>query len=174
MPGHISHKNIPGVEVSTGSLGHGLPIACGFACAGKADGRDYRVVAMMSDGECDEGSIWEAAIFAPQHGLDNLIAIVDYNKIQSLGRVEEVLELEPFADKWKAFRWSVRTIDGHSHEEIKSVLDAVPFESGKPSVIIANTIKGKGVSFMEDRLEWHYRSPSTEQLGAAIREIENS
>jgi transketolase len=159
------------VEVSSGSLGHGLSYACGMALAGKADGRPYRVFALLSDGECDEGSVWEAVLFAPHHRLDNLVAVVDYNKIQSFGSVREVLDLEPFADKWRAFGWAVREIDGHNLSEILDTLRAVPFQPGRPSAVIAHTIKGKGVSFMEGRLEWHYRSPDGAQLERAAAEL---
>jgi transketolase len=171
LAGHITHHGVPGVEASAGSLGHGLSLACGIALAGRRDGRAYRVFALLSDGECDEGSIWEAALFAPHHRLDNLVTVVDYNKIQSFGRVREVLDLEPFADKWRAFGWSVREIDGHDHEQIHAALSAVPFEPGKPSAVIAHTIKGKGVRFMEDRLAWHYQSPTAEQVGQALAEL---
>jgi transketolase len=170
LTGHISH-HVPGVEVSTGSLGHGLPIGCGIALAGKRTGRSYRVFVMLSDGELDEGSNWEAILFAPQHGLDNLVAIVDYNKIQSFGSVSEVLELEPLVDKWRAFRWAVREINGHDHSQVLSALSSVPFVPGRPSVIIAHTIKGKGVSFMENQLAWHYRSPDADQLPRALAEL---
>src|SRR6266699_2958882 len=143
LAGHATHVGVPGVEVSTGSLGHGLPIACGMALAGKRDGCGYRVFALLSDGECDEGSTWEAALFAGHHRLDNLIAIVDYNKIQSLGAVKEVLDLEPFALKWEAFGWAVSEIDGHDIDEIFQALAAVPLVEGRPSCVIAHTIKGK-------------------------------
>ena len=171
VAGHITHTGVPGVDVSTGSLGHGLSIAAGMALAGKRDGKNSRVYVLLSDGECDEGSTWEAALFAPHHKLDNLVAIVDYNKIQSLGRVEEVLELEPFSAKWKAFRWSVREIDGHDFAQISETLERIPFEAGTPSCIIAHTVKGKGVSFMEDQLAWHYRSPNAEELEKALSEM---
>ncbi len=171
LAGHITHTAVPGIEVSTGSLGHGLSIACGMALACKQDRKDFRVFTILSDGECDEGSIWEAVLFAPHHHLDNLIAIVDYNKIQSIGRVEEVLDLEPFADKWKAFGWSVVEIDGHKIEEIQKTLGQIPFKSGRPSCIIAHTVKGKGVSFMEDKLAWHYQQPDAEQLKLALAEL---
>src|SRR6266581_3714191 len=157
LAGHATHVGVPGVEVSTGSLGHGLPIACGMALVGKRDGCGYRVFAMLSDGECDEGSTWEAILFAGHHKLDNLIAIVDYNKIQSLGSVKEVLDLEPFGAKWRAFGWAVREIDGHNFVAIVAALESVPFEEDRPSCVIAHTIKGKGVSFMEGELLWHYR-----------------
>ena len=172
LAGHTTSEGIPGVEVSTGSLGHGLPIACGLALAGKRDGRPYRVFTVLSDGECDEGSTWEAALFAPHHRLDNLVAIVDYNKIQSLGHVNQVLDLEPLGDKWTAARWAVREIDGHDLAQIQQSLSHVPFEPGKPSCVIAHTVKGKGVSFMEDKLLWHYRSPQGEEYESAMRELE--
>ncbi len=171
LPGHAT-QGIPGVEVSTGSLGHGLPIASGMAFAGKNDSPPFRVFALLSDGECDEGSTWEAALFAGHHRLDNLIAVVDYNKIQSLGYVKDVLNLEPFADKWRAFNWNVREVDGHDLSALDSALSAVPFETGKPSCIIAHTVKGKGVSFMEDKLLWHYRTPQGEEYDAAIAELQ--
>ena len=171
LAGHVTHTGVPGVEVSTGSLGHGLSIACGMALASKRDGPPYRVVTLLSDGECDEGSIWEAVLFAPHHGLDNLLAIVDYNKIQSLGTVKEVLDLEPLAAKWEAFGWAVHEIDGHNIEQIEGSLETIPFESGRPSCIIAHTVKGKGVSFMEDELLWHYRSPDEAELRLALAEL---
>ncbi len=171
LAGHATAGDIPGIEVSTGSLGHGLPIACGMAKAGKTDGAPYRVVAILSDGECDEGSNWEAALFAPHHRLDNLVAIVDYNKIQSLGSTAEVLGLEPFADKWRAFGWSVREVDGHDVEAVRDAMESVPFEPGRPSCLIAHTVKGKGVSFMEGQLLWHYRSPQGEEYAAAMLEL---
>ena len=171
LAGHIHHHGVPGVEVSTGSLGHGLSIACGMAMAGRADRKDYRVFALLSDGECDEGSIWEAVLFAPHHKLENLVAIVDYNKIQSFGTVKEVLDLEPFADKWRAFGWSVREVDGHDHGAVAGALGSVPFEPGRPSVLIAHTVKGKGVGFMEDKLLWHYRSVNADQLAEALAEL---
>jgi len=170
--GHATHHGVPGLDASTGSLGHGLSIACGMALAGKRDDRPYRVFALLSDGECDEGSTWEAALFAPHHQLDNLVAIVDYNKIQSLGRVEEVLELEPFADKWRAFRWTVREIDGHDFDQIEQALTHLPVQPGQPACIIAHTVKGKGVSFMEDKLAWHYQAPTAEELQKALAELD--
>lgn len=172
LPGHATASGIPGIEVSSGALGHGLGIACGMALAGKQDGRPFRVFTVLSDGECDEGSVWEAAMFAPQHRLDNLVAIVDYNKIQSLGHVKDVLDLEPFADKWRAFRWATREIDGHDVGQIEEMLRNVPFEPGKPSCVVAHTVKGKGVSFMEDSVLWHYRSPQGDEYQRAIAELE--
>jgi transketolase len=172
LAGHVTHTNVPGVEVSTGSLGHGLSIGAGMALAAKRDAKGYRVFVLLSDGECDEGSTWEPILFASQHKLDNLIAIVDYNKIQSLGTVKEVMDLEPFADKWRAFGWGVREIDGHDINEIETTLSKLAFEEGRPSCVIAHTIKGKGISFMENKLLWHYRSPQGEEFEAALAELE--
>jgi len=171
LAGHVTHINVPGVEVSTGSLGHGLSIGAGMALAAKRDERAYRVFVLLSDGECDEGSTWEPILFASQHKLDNLIAIVDYNKIQSLGSVKDVIDLEPFSDKWRAFGWAVREIDGHNVGEIETALCKVPLEEGRPSCVIAHTVKGKGVSFMENKLLWHYRSPQGEEFEAALAEL---
>ena len=181
LAGHAT-TTVPGVELSTGSLGHGLPVGTGMALAAQTGVSvlrntdtpvcaPYRVFVLLSDGECDEGSVWEAALFAPQHQLDNLVVIVDYNKIQSLGTVKEVIDLDPFADKWRAFRWSVREIDGHDVSAIHDALTAVPFEAGKPSCLIAHTVKGKGVSFMEDKLLWHYRAPLGDDRAIAMREL---
>ena len=173
LSGHVSHKGIPGVELSTGSLGHGLPVGGGMALAAKLDGRAHRIVVLMSDGECDEGSNWEAILFAAHHGLDNLVAIVDYNKIQSLKPVAETIGLEPFADKWRAFNWAVREVDGHDHTQLKSAFDSLPLSPGAPSVIIAHTVKGKGVSFMEHSVLWHYRTARGEEFEAALHELES-
>jgi len=168
---HITHIGIPGVDASTGSLGHGLSIGCGMAMAGKRDSRDYRVFVLISDGECDEGSIWEAILFAAHHKLNNLVVIMDYNKLQAFGTIKEILNLEPLADKWIAFNWAVREIDGHNEEHIEDALTSLPFDSEKPSCIIAHTIKGKGVSFMENQLAWHYKSPDEELLNQALYEV---
>ena len=172
LAGHAT-RGAPGVEVSTGALGHGLSIACGMALAAKRDQRPYRVFTLLSDGECDEGSTWEAILFAPHHKLDNLTAIVDYNKIQSLGHVKDVLDLEPFAQKWASFGWAVREVDGHDVDVVEKTLREVPFQPGKPSCIIAHTVKGKGVSFMENDLLWHYRTPQGDEYDMAIAELEN-
>jgi len=170
LTGHASH-HVPGVEVSTGSLGHGLSIGCGMALAGHRAGRSYRVFVLLSDGELDEGSNWEPILFAAHHRLDNLVAVVDYNKIQSFGRVEEVLPLEPLGAKWKAFGWAAQEIDGHDHRQIQTALRQLPWIPGSPSVVIAHTIKGKGVAFMENDLAWHYKSPNDEQLARAFAEL---
>ncbi len=173
LSGHVTHSNNPGVEVSSGSLGHGLSLAAGFALAARARRNGARAVAVLSDGECDEGSIWEAALFAPHHKLSNLVAVVDYNKIQSFGRVEDVLALEPFADKWRAFGWHLEEVEGHDHAAIKGALATVGSDD-RPTVLLAHTVKGKGVSYMEDRLAWHYRSPSDAQLAEAVSELESA
>jgi transketolase len=171
LAGHATHKGVPGVEISTGSLGHGLPIACGMALAGKRDQQSHRIFVMLSDGECDEGSNWEAALFAPHHQLDNLVVIIDYNKIQSLGTVKDVLDLEPFADKWRAFGWAVQEIDGHNLPQIEQVLTQLPLKPNRPTCVIAHTVKGKGVSFMENQLLWHYRCPDNDEMAAAVSEL---
>ncbi|MBI3669421.1 MAG: transketolase [Acidobacteria bacterium] len=171
LAGHITHHGVPGVEVSTGSLGHGLAMGCGMALAAKCDSKAFRVFVLLSDGECDEGSTWEAALFAPHHRLDNLAAIVDYNRIQSFGSVKDVLDLDPLAEKWKAFGWGVREINGHDLEEIEASLRSAPFKPGQPSCVIAHTVKGRGVSFMEHKLAWHYQSPNAKQLQQALAEL---
>lgn len=162
---------IPGVEAATGSLGHGLPMALGMAVARHIKGKQYRCYALLSDGECNEGSIWEAAMFAAGQKIDHLTAIIDYNKWQATGRSQEVMALEPLAEKWEAFGWHTQQINGHNFEAIKGALNAARSETSKPSVIVADTIKGKGVSFMEDDNNWHYRTPNSEELAAAIKEL---
>ena len=172
LSGHVSHKGIPGVEFSTGSLGHGLPVATGMALAAKINRDKHNIYVLMSDGECDEGSNWEAALFAPHHKLDNLVVIIDRNKLQSIHSTEDTLSLEPFVDKWQAFGWNVVDVDGHDHQKL---LDACgSMVTGKPLCIIANTTKGKGVSFMEDNILWHYRSPQGEEHNAAMQELDNA
>ena len=173
LAGHATHSGVPGIELSTGSLGHGLSVATGMALAAQRDGRSWRSFVLLSDGECDEGSTWEPMLFAPHHHLDNLIAIVDYNKIQSLGSVAEVINLEPFADKWRSCGWAVREIDGHNLLAVSDALAAVPFEPRRPSCVIAHTVKGKGVSFMENELLWHYRSPQGDEYAAARAELKS-
>jgi transketolase len=164
---HVSSR-VPGVEFSTGSLGHGLPFGAGKALAAQRRGLVWRTFVLLSDGEWDEGSNWEAALMASHHGLDNLTAIVDYNKIQSLGAVEEVIRLEPLADKFKAFGWAVAEVDGHDCTALQKAFERIPLVSGKPTVFLAHTVKGKGISFMEHELVWHYRSPDDMQLRAAL------
>lgn len=167
---HISH-HVPGVEFSTGSLGHGLPFGVGRALAAKRRQADWRTFVLLSDGELDEGSNWEAILFAPQHRLDNLIAIVDYNKIQSLGNVADVIALDPLAAKFRAFNWAVREVDGHDVDALEALLSALPWEPGKPSCLIAHTTKGKGIDFMEHKLAWHYKSPSEDETATALEQL---
>lgn len=172
LSGHVSHVGVPGVELSTGSLGHGLGVGSGIAFAAKYDGKPFRTFVLMSDGECDEGSNWEAILFSAHHHLSNLIAIIDYNKIQSLTSIEDTIRLEPFADKWKAFGWNVLEVDGHDHEGMSKILNIDPRKSDKPTCIIAHTTKGKGVSFMENSVLWHYRSPQGNEFEAAVAELQ--
>lgn len=172
LSGHVSHKGIPGVELSTGSLGHGLGVGSGMALAAKLSDKKHCVVVLLSDGECDEGSNWEAILFSAHHKLDNLIAIVDYNKIQALATVAETLGLEPFADKWASFGWLVREVDGHDHLAIHKSLNELAGMEGRPKVLIAHTTKGKGVSFMEDSVLWHYRTAQGEEFDLALAELE--
>jgi transketolase len=172
LSGHVSHKGVPGVELSTGSLGHGLPVATGMALAAHRAGKAHRIFCLMSDGECDEGSNWEAILFAAHHRLANLVAIVDYNKLQSLASVSETLGLEPFADKWRSFGWAVREVDGHDHAAIEALLAGGAFEPDRPNCVIAHTVKGKGVSFMENTVLWHYRTARGDEYDAAKRELE--
>lgn len=171
LSGHVSHKGNPGVEFSTGSLGHGLSVATGMALALKRKRIDSRVFCVMSDGECDEGSIWEAAMFASHHKVNNLIAIIDYNKIQSLDSIANTLELEPFADKWKSFGWNFTEVDGHDHAQLSQAISMPWSLQNSPLVIIAHTTKGKGVTFMENSVLWHYRSPQNAEYESAIEEL---
>ncbi|MBI4211357.1 MAG: transketolase [Deltaproteobacteria bacterium] len=169
--GHVTHKEMPGVEFSTGSLGHGLSVGTGMAYGAKLDEKKHRVVVLLSDGECDEGSNWEAILFAAHHKLDNLVAVIDYNKIQSLGPVAETLGLEPFRQKWESFGWSVAEVDGHDHAAISEACATLPFTVGKPSCLIAHTVKGKGVSFMQNSVLWHYRTAQGEEYENAVKEL---
>lgn len=158
LSGHVSH-HLPGVDFSTGSLGHGLCAAAGMALSAKQDGKHHRVFAVLGDGECDEGSVWEAALFANQYRLENLVAIVDHNHMQSLDTCEKTLELEDFGAKWRAFGWNVIELNGHDHEALQAALADTHNPGHKPTVVIANTVKGKGISFMENDILWHYRFP---------------
>jgi transketolase len=170
----IAHTNtfgIPGVEFSTGSLGHGLSVANGLALAGKMRRQAYRVFAILSEGDCQEGSTWEAAMFAAHHRLSSMVCIVDHNKIQNYGRVDEVLGLAPLDAKWQATGWAVRNLDGHDMAALVETLVAAPLEPGKPTALIAHTVKGKGVSFMEDQLKWHYQTPTADEVEAARLEL---
>ncbi|MFH1055204.1 MAG: transketolase [Candidatus Altiarchaeota archaeon] len=171
LEGHPSHKSIPGVDVSTGSLGQGLSIACGIALAGKMDKKEYRVYAVLGDGECQEGQIWEAAMAAAHYGLDNLCAIVDRNSLQIDGSTEEVMAVEPIADKWASFGWNVLVINGHNHSEIMKALDDAEALKGAPTVVIAHTTKGKGISFMENVCEYHGKPLNKDQLCDALKEL---
>ena len=166
---HPGPQCVPGIEAATGSLGHGLPMGAGLALAAKVRGQHHRTFVILSDGECYEGSVWEAALFAPAQHLDSLVAIVDYNGWSAMDRTEAVMA--PFADKWRAFGWAVREIDGHDLGALESALSVAPFEPGRPSAVIARTVKGKGVSFMEDDLEWHYRPPTDDDLRRALAEV---
>ena len=173
LSGHVSHKGVPGVEISTGSLGHGLGVGTGMALAAKKDEKKHKIFVLLSDGECDEGSNWEAIMFASHHKLSNLCAIVDYNKLQSLTSISETLELEPFVDKWESFGWNVHEVNGHDHVEMVEVLRKEKKDE-KPTCLIAHTIKGKGVSFMENKVLWHYRSANDEELELAIAELDDA
>jgi transketolase len=169
----MNHINagVKGVEFSTGSLGHGLPFGVGKALAAKIRGEAWRTFVLLSDGEMDEGSNWEALMFAAHHKLDNLVAIIDYNKLQSLTSIEATLGLEPIVAKLEAFGWSVRELDGHNHPALREALGATPWEPSKPSILVAHTVKGKGVAEMEGQVAWHYRSPSPEHLEAMLAEL---
>jgi transketolase len=171
LSGHVSHRGIPGVELSTGSLGHGLSVGAGMALGAKLDDRRHRVFVLLSDGECDEGSNWEAILFASHHRLSNLCAIVDYNKIQSLKLVAETLQLEPFADKWRAFGWEVVEADGHDHAQLLNAFAQAERRTDGPTCILAHTVKGKGVPFMEHSVLWHYRTARGGELDAALRAL---
>jgi len=172
LGGHPDMYCVPGVEASTGALGHGFPFGVGIALAGKMDKRNYRVFTLLGDGECQEGSIWEAAMFAPCHRLDNLVAIIDYNKMQAMDRLDDILPLDPLASKWRAFGWEVTEVDGHDIDMLTEVLKTVPLKKDKPTLIIANTVKGKGVSFMENEPIWHYRLPSEEETKIICEELD--
>jgi len=163
---------IPGIEAATGSLGHGLPMALGMALAARIQQRPTRCYALLSDGECNEGSIWEAALLAASQKVHTLTAVIDFNKWQATGRSQEVMALDPLAAKWEAFGWHAQEIDGHEFEAIEAALAAARAETERPSVIVAHTVKGKGVSFMEDDNNWHYRTPNPEELAAALAELE--
>jgi len=175
LSGHVSHKGVPGVEFSTGSLGHGLSVGAGLAYGAKLNNSPERVFVILGDGECDEGSIWEAALIANHFKLNNLIAIVDYNKMQSLDFVENTISLHPFDKKWEAFGWNVLSVDGHKHDELlKAFMNSLSFNN-KPTVILANTIKGKGIRFMENDILWHYRFPHEgEEYNNSLKELSSS
>ncbi len=173
LQGHPCCKRIPGIEVSTGSLGQGLSVANGMALGLRLDNNPARVYCIMGDGEIQEGQIWEAAMTSAHYKIDNLCAVVDSNELQIDGPVEEVMGIQPIHDKWEAFGWHVISIDGHDMEEILKALDEAESVKGKPTIIIANTTKGKGVSFFEDKVEYHGVAPSQEEFDKAVKEINN-
>ena len=168
LPGHLDKEAVPGIEVSSGSLGHGSSIGLGMAIANKVDKLNNNVYVMCGDGELNEGSVWEAIMYAPHKKLNNLTMIVDYNKLQGYGKTNEVINLEPLKDKLEAFNWHVIEINGHDYTEIEQ---ALAINTIKPKAIIAHTIKGKGVSYMENQFIWHYKSPNEEQLVQALKEL---
>lgn len=174
LGGHPERGRIPGVEVTSGSLGHGLSLGIGMALAAKMDGEGHRVFVVLSDGECNEGSVWEGVMSAAQLKLDNVTMIIDNNKLESLAPTSDILKIEPMGDKLCSFGWAVREIDGHDLPQIVDALEAAPFESGKPSAIVAHTTKGKGVSFMENVPKWHLRGPSEEEAKIAFAELTKS
>ncbi|MEI8064343.1 MAG: transketolase, partial [Verrucomicrobiota bacterium] len=174
LGGHPERHKIPGVEASTGSLGHGLPIGIGMALSARIDKADYRVFVVGSDGESQEGSVWEAALAAAKHKLDRLTVLIDYNKQQSYGTVEEVLPVEPFADKWRSFGFAVAEVNGHDVAGLRDILKRCPFEAGKPTCIICHTIKGKGIKVCEENLSWHHKTKvSDEEMAALVAGVEN-
>lgn len=164
-------EHLAGIEAATGSLGHGLPLGLGMAMAGRIQRRDYKVYAVLGDGECNEGSNWEAAMLASAQRVSNLCVIVDFNKWQATGRSQEVMTLDPLVDKWKAFGWSAVEVDGHDFQQLLGVLSQFPNANGKPTAIIAHTVKGKGASFMEDDNNWHYRIPTADEVIQAQKEL---
>jgi len=163
--------DLPGIEAATGSLGHGLPMGLGMALSARIQGRRYNVLALLSDGECNEGSIWEAAMMAAAQKVERLVVIIDFNKWQATGRSEEVLALSPLVDKWRAFGWNACETDGHDISGLVRLMERVPDGSGRPVALIAHTVKGKGVSFMEDDNNWHYRIPTADEVVAAKKEL---
>jgi len=171
MIGISTRNGIPGIEATTGSMGHGLPIGVGMALAAKLKKQKNRIFVIISDGECDEGSTWEAILQAGHHKLENLVVIIDYNKWQSFGRIKDILDLEPFSRKWQAFKWAALEIDGHNFKKIDRAFSKIPLVKNKPTVIIAHTIKGKGVSVLQDRNEWHYRTPTEKEIKIAKEEL---
>lgn len=174
LQGHPVVGTVPGIEACTGSLGQGLSIAQGLALASKMDGNLYRVFCMIGDGETQEGQIWETAMSAPKFNLDNLIVFLDYNKGQIDGHTRDVMDLEPLAEKWNAFNWHVQEIDGHDISQILSAIDKTRSIAGKPHMVIAHTVKGKGVSFMENNIDWHGKAPTKAEAEQAIKELERT
>jgi len=171
LNGHPDRNKVPGVEANTGPLGHGLPIGVGVAKAAKITGGSWRAFVLTGDGELQEGSNWEAAMAAAQFRLDNLTVIVDRNRLQQGDATEHTIALEPLADRWRAFGWAVQEVDGHDTATLIRTFRATPFETGRPNCVIAHTHKGRGVSFMEDRVEWHHRVPTAQELATALEEL---
>lgn len=171
LPEHPGPRCVPGIEAATGSLGHGLPLGLGMALAGRVARRHYRVFVLLSDGECNEGAVWEAAMMAAAQAVSTLTVVVDFNKWQATGRSEDVLALDPLADKWRAFGWDAVEVDGHDTDALSAALDPGADTGAKPRAIIAHTVKGKGVSFMEDDNNWHYRIPTAAEVEQAFREL---
>ncbi|MBB5437781.1 transketolase [Pedobacter sp. AK017] len=173
---YIGHptKKVNGVEQNTGALGHGLPLSVGTAIAAKLDDKDYKVFTLLGDGELPEGSNWEAALTAAHYKLDNLCAIIDHNKLQITGKTADVCNTDPIDQKFESFGWSVRHVDGHNLVQLKEVLSSLPFEAGKPSMVIAHTIKGKGISYMEHQIKWHHGVPSDQEYESALQELDNT
>lgn len=169
--GCITNNGIPGIEATTGSAGHGLAIGAGMALGAKIKNEKHRVFVLTGDGECNEGSTWETMLIAAHHKLDNLVAIIDYNKWQAFGKTNEILNLEPFAKKWESFNWSVKIINGHNFNDMHNAFAKIPINKNKPTVIIGHTIKGKGVSIFENKNEWHYKTPTENELLAAKKEL---
>ena len=174
LNGHPDRNKVPGVETNTGPLGHGFPVAVGIALSGQLDGADRRTFVLTGDGELQEGSMWEAAMAAGHFGLDRLVCIVDRNRLQQGDRTETTMGLDPLPDKFAAFGWAVREVDGNDPAALLETFAALPFETGKPNCLIANTTKGKGVSFIEDRAAWHHRIPTDEEYEQAVAELEGS
>jgi transketolase len=171
LQGHPDKLRTPGVDISSGSLGQAFSAACGMAAAGKLDKKDYRIYVLLGDGEIQEGQVWEAAMSASHYKLDNLCAILDHNRFQIDGRVEDVMNVEPLADKWNAFGWNVISIDGHDIKQVIDAYNTAETIKGKPTIIIAKTVKGKGVSFMEHTSDWHGKTPNKDESTKAIKEI---
>ena len=174
IPGHPDMHKLPGVEANTGALGHGLSIASGMALALRAEGKDSKVYVVMGDGELAEGSNWEAAAVAAHYGLDNLVVFVDFNGLQISGKVQDIMDFTPIAEHFAAFGWAVRDIDGNNMEDVVTTLDSLPLEKGKPNLIVAHTVKSKGISFAENKAAYHYWTPKADELAQAINEVEAS
>jgi len=171
LQGHTDSRLTPGVDMSAGSLGQGLSVGIGMALAAKMDGKGYRTYVLLGDGECQEGQVWEAAMFAPNYKLDNLTAIVDYNGLQLDGFTRQIMDLEPFVEKWRSFKWDVLQVDGHNMQQVVDALQKAAQVKDKPVVIVARTVKGKGVSFMENNVDYHGKAPSKAETETALREL---